>query len=374
MPDRRINFGADATEATYAMGDDDPAGGGNFVLVEDLGGDVRLLEWVPAESSFEVRGTVEMNGESLAGVGSLNGADIAGAAEGEVLVAQGDGALAAEPLREGPNPYDAAQTFEEGELDVFHDGTKVESGSLVLPDKIAVIEGMNREFTDTGAKSGIEFTPSETVYALSLTRMDGGSKATDGWELVRTSDSQIVASDTSPIPAGASFTVGAVMQSGTTYRIQLVDSTGFSVANGFLSNSGLSDLPTSGGGITVEQSFIDNSTFTSRMYVFTDIFVGTDVGSVSLEWPTPTDLYEWDVATYTRTLDSETVDVFVAYSSDGGSTWTRTNGGSPIDRNYDLEGDPNITPDTDVRIEAELARADTANNPTLDSAYRSWFV
>lgn len=70
MPDRTINFGADATDAAYALGDDDPTGGGNFVVAEDLAGQTRLLEWVPAQSTFAVRGTVDLNGNDLSGVGS----------------------------------------------------------------------------------------------------------------------------------------------------------------------------------------------------------------------------------------------------------------------------------------------------------------
>jgi len=97
-------------------------------------------------------------------------------------------------------------------------------------------------------------------------------------------------------------------------------------------------------------------------------------GTAILEWSRPTDIFEWDVVTFTRTLDNETVDVFVAYSTDGGSTWQRTNSGNPITRNYSLKSDSNISSDDEVRIESELSRADTANNPTLDSAYRSWLV
>jgi hypothetical protein len=100
----------------------------------------------------------------------------------------------------------------------------------------------------------------------------------------------------------------------------------------------------------------------------------TNNGSAILEWEYPSTINEWDVATFSRTLDNETVDVFVDYSSDGGSTWSRTNNGNPISRNYVLANDNNILPSYDVRIEAELSRTNTSNNPTLDSVYRSWFV
>lgn len=86
----------------------------------------------------------------------------------------------------------------------------------------------------------------------------------------------------------------------------------------------------------------------------------------------PSLLDDWDVASFQRTLDSETVDVFVAYND--GSGWSRTNAGDPISKNYDLGADSNISPADDVRFEIELSRADTANNPSLDALYRRYTV
>lgn len=91
-------------------------------------------------------------------------------------------------------------------------------------------------------------------------------------------------------------------------------------------------------------------------------------GSVYVEWPTPTDIYAWDRASFTRTLDSESVDVYVEESSDGGSTWTEIAG--PIERGDKIPADPS----NEARFRVDFSRASTANNPTLDSIARRWVI
>lgn len=85
-------------------------------------------------------------------------------------------------------------------------------------------------------------------------------------------------------------------------------------------------------------------------------------------WPQPDDIYRWDAATFQATLDNESVDVYVEESTDGGSTWTEIDG--PINRGDMITAAAN----SEVRFRVELARADTANNPTLDSIYRRYVV
>jgi hypothetical protein len=69
MPDRTINWGDSATEATYQTGDDDPAGGGNFVVARDTDGGVTLLEYDPAAGEWVSRGDVNLNGNDLSAGG-----------------------------------------------------------------------------------------------------------------------------------------------------------------------------------------------------------------------------------------------------------------------------------------------------------------
>ncbi|MFB6255258.1 MAG: hypothetical protein ABEH58_00785 [Haloplanus sp.] len=96
-----------------------------------------------------------------------------------------------------------------------------------------------------------------------------------------------------------------------------------------------------------------------------DASAGTS-GTAYTEWPYPDDVYAWDTATFTRTLDTETVDIYIEESSDGGSTWTEIAG--PISRGDSIPADPA----NEVRFRVEISRSDTANNPTLDSISRRW--
>jgi len=71
MPERRINWGADATDSTYRTGDVN-GDGSTFVVAEDLDGATVLLEWDGA--TWQVRGPVDVNGNDVSNVGAL-GAD-----------------------------------------------------------------------------------------------------------------------------------------------------------------------------------------------------------------------------------------------------------------------------------------------------------
>jgi len=73
MPDRTINFGDPADAGTkYRTQDDDPAGGGNFVVAEDLDGNTVLLQWNPTAGQWEYGGPVDMGGNDLSNVGTIS--------------------------------------------------------------------------------------------------------------------------------------------------------------------------------------------------------------------------------------------------------------------------------------------------------------
>jgi len=59
MPDRTINFGDDETEATYRVRDDDPVGGGDFILVEDLDGSIIPLKYNKPSGKLEAAVGIE---------------------------------------------------------------------------------------------------------------------------------------------------------------------------------------------------------------------------------------------------------------------------------------------------------------------------
>jgi hypothetical protein len=390
MPDRTINWGDSETEATYQTGDDDPTGGGNFVVARDTNGGVTLLEYDPAAGEWVSRGDVNLSGNDLSAnaidAGSVSaeallGADVLNASENQILVAQGDGTLAVETQAQGPNPYDQAQTFTESDLNITTTNVEVSNGSIkLLNEEIgteATAEPNTTSFSSTDSY-GIVINPNTNISGINLEISANTSGATRS-RVVRDSDATTLDTvDISALSAENRYDHVVNLSSGTDYRV-ILDAEGSSMTVGQTENA---SLPYTSNDIDITSGLNAEFDSTSLGNVWNlsaaEAILQTPQtnGSATIEWDggVPTDIFEWDVATFTRTLDNETVDVFVAYSSDGGSTWTRTNGGNPVSRNYLFKDDPNITASDDVRIEAELSRSDTANNPTLDSAYRSWLV
>jgi hypothetical protein len=67
--ERDLLWGADATDAQFRTGDDQPDD--RFVLLEDTDAGTILLEWDDAAGEFVARGTVNMDGNALDGVSDL---------------------------------------------------------------------------------------------------------------------------------------------------------------------------------------------------------------------------------------------------------------------------------------------------------------
>jgi hypothetical protein len=68
--ERRLNWGADATDAQYRTGDD--AANNRFILAEDLDGGTILLEYDETASEWVSRGPVNMSGNDVLNVGTLS--------------------------------------------------------------------------------------------------------------------------------------------------------------------------------------------------------------------------------------------------------------------------------------------------------------
>jgi len=102
MADRTINFGSDSTEATYQIQDDDPAGGGDFVI-RDTDANLAILSYDQVNDEWDFAATTNFNSNSVSGITSLSadtitvdtldGADIANATADNVLETDGLGGL-----------------------------------------------------------------------------------------------------------------------------------------------------------------------------------------------------------------------------------------------------------------------------------------
>lgn len=82
--------------------------------------------------------------------------------------------------------------------------------------------------------------------------------------------------------------------------------------------------------------------------------------TISFDSGSPTNIDSWDLATFQRTLDGETVTVDVV---DSNGTVLK----SDISKDTDIS---DIATSTDVQLRANLSRSDTSNNPTLDYSAR----
>ena len=96
MPDRSLNWGNPADSGTrWQTQDDDPNGGGNFVVLRDLDGDTVLFQYDPVDGEWQYFAPVSMGALTTE---SLNDADFTTAAAGTAPVSQGDGTLAMENI------------------------------------------------------------------------------------------------------------------------------------------------------------------------------------------------------------------------------------------------------------------------------------
>ena len=72
MPDRTINWGDSETEASYRTQDDDPAGGGNFVVVEDLDGGLIPLQYNPTTGKVETAVPIDTGSNDITTTGAVS--------------------------------------------------------------------------------------------------------------------------------------------------------------------------------------------------------------------------------------------------------------------------------------------------------------
>lgn len=115
--------------------------------------------------------------------------------------------------------------------------------------------------------------------------------------------------------------------------------------------------------------FISNDTSNSgatRSIFWDDIHEVPDPlptsGSATVSWGSPTELDSWDLATYHRTLDNESVTIDVV---DGAGNTLFSN----ISKNFDIS---TVSDSTNVALKANLSRSSTSNNPTCDYLARRY--
>jgi hypothetical protein len=256
---------------------------------------------------------------------------------------------------------DSAETFAESDVTVST------TDAAVASESVGIRENYGYDLTAGGnLQTNINEAGAIIVPSVPLKTITGKSfsqnQTFDSARLVDDSDGSVLDESTNNVSGGESVTLdasGAVV--GDRYRFILYDSNGQDVD---YTDTSPGNLPT---GPEVAFDIVDGWGDQTRTRPWgwdtIDVEAGIPSGTAYVEWPTPNDVYAWDTATFQRTVDSETVDVYVE-EAQGSPGWTEVAG--PISRGDAIPADPA----NNVRYRIEFSRSDISNNPTLDAIYR----
>ena len=313
-------------------------------------------------------------------------------------------------LSESVRVTEESITFEESNITVTNNQTTINDGSVGLVDLTVIDDFEDGDITtlsnkwdgwtgDTGALkaqtgtviSGVysgELSAPNAVTSISTTR--DSITATDRVALLLRSDNQTGdASDLFDVRLSASstfidninftddgnITVGgndvSTWSANTTYLVEIKNidysnDTYDLAVDGSIIASDVSFSNSASGIDTLSIRNITANSNQSRNLYIDDVQVGgpqsTTNGDVLVQWDegTPDDIDSWDLATYQRTLDGETVTVDIEDS-------TGTVLKSDVSKDTDIS---DIAASTDVQLRANISRNNTSNNPTLDYAAR----
>lgn len=259
---------------------------------------------------------------------------------------------------------DAAETFAEPDVTVTHSSeteTVGESISLFDGTETASRDADDSSESTVSQKRGLRFKPTVEANELTLTRSANQSGATDIRIIERSTDTT-VATATKPSSNAQKTITGLSLSAGTEYYVELWNSSG-----GY--SSGYDSAPafpyTSPGGRVEILGGSAGGADATDAYAIVDLQLNIQApsGSAIVEWADPTDIFRWDAATFTRTADGETVEVFI--EDQNGNELA-----GPIERGDEIPA----TPDENPRFRIDISRADVANNPKLDSIHRRWVV
>jgi len=266
------------------------------------------------------------------------------------------------PIAVSSNPIaqkDAAETFAESDVTVITTGTTVANKSLEILSPVPVYDTtMGITFSSLTGTYGIVFDALKDTLGVEY-RYASGNSGSITPRIEFESDGTTVATGSSVSP-GESGTIEADLTAGVSYRL----------VGDFDSQdraSGGSPPQTDGtGSLTATGAYNDGSLGDSSFYVFDQFEAITATGTVTVEWPAPTDIFRWDAATFTRTPDGGTVTVNI--EENDGTGWTEI--ATDISRGDSIDA----APDSAVRFRVDISRTDTSNNPTLDSIYRRYVL
>lgn len=253
-----------------------------------------------------------------------------------------------EPVR----VVDETGDFDPGVTTLTVGNIEVNNGSAGLLNAETVSRAADDK-TGSGANGGLIINPNYNIDKIDV-EVSANTSSFSDLVVEQHSDGTEIARKSGPWTGGDTTTIdcGQLLQTGTEYRVL-----GRNGGSSFdLGNAGGASVSISGTRLDIVNGYAAGST-NSDPYVIGS--VGTPsktTGSIRAEWPQPSDNESWDLATWQRTLNNESVTIDV---ENGSGTKEFTD----ITQNFDIS---TIGTSKNVYLRANIDRGSTSNNPTID--------
>ena len=263
-----------------------------------------------------------------------------------------------------PGLLDRAETFAETDVTVEHSQTKVTGGSVEL-FKTVGSEATRTDDDGSGSasdKEGIVVNPNTSLDGVSPTLSANISGATTAYLYRRSNSTLLDTADISDLSPGDSFDLLGDLSSGSDYLV-LADADGNSYTEGYygsFSTTSSTDIELTAGWVNGTGGYSD--TGTAYNFVSVAALTGDALsGSVTVQWPMPDDLAEWDSVYYDAAPDGGGIEVYAIDPSDGSRL------SDALDDPGDISGLSNTT---NLAFEVVVSRPTESENPRLESIYR----
>jgi hypothetical protein len=260
-----------------------------------------------------------------------------------------------------------AATFTESNVTVTNNGTEVSGGSISLSERNAGSTATRA--SDSGTRTdnsavGLVFLPNTDLDGIDCEISANTTGATRSRVVLNDGSETVLDTvDISALSPGDRYIHAVALSSGVSFRVVL-DNKG-SNFDGGVNRSTSPPIPSADIDIT-DGCFALSGNQSPSVRGIKEITgllsVKNNSGDavIAFDSGAPADIESYDLATFQRTLDSETLTVDV---EDGTGTVLF----SDIDRNFDISG---IDTSTDIRFRANLSRNDSTNDPSLDFVAR----
>jgi len=265
---------------------------------------------------------------------------------------------------------DESTAFDGSDASITLNNTEVSNGSIQLHYEVNntndLPNGNNSNLYSGGR--GIRINPNNDLdgVRVTVTSATGGPDPQDVF--LADTNENILAEGTEGYTAGDTAILESQLSAGTRYYVGLYNNgsdykMGYYDSGGFPYTSTDIDVEISVNGCHPDDGR-SISTFDTFLNAFTSIssVAPATGGNAVVEWGSPTQISSWDLATFQKTLDGESVQIDV---EDGGGTTLF----SDIGRNFDIS---TVDTSKNARLKAYLSRSNTNNNPTLDYAARRY--